>query len=537
MASKTSSLCKVGLSIFRDSVEAAIFSDSTPGIIRSVRFPAMSPILDETGDGLISADELKDATQSVLNLLGQRVGAVHLSVPACLLTLGGVAKVPPKMLKLAVENEAERFEVFQETPPAVGYALQGHIEAPEGYQSLVLSALRKDTLTKIADVFDSLKVKVKTVDIHELDTLRALAGTGVLDSLVGQLGTEARWGALFLESGRARLSVWQGSSLIVIHQADLNDPLDKYGMMLNPMQLEDIAQALAAFMEQVLCDFWFVHGISEESIEMLSERLRLPMRAAFWPESFSVAPLLDGGNLRIETLGCALRDWVSFPFELQFASLHKRLFKSSRGVLGFLSPKAAASTSHRVDTENERSKTGLLMTFLIAGLVVIGLATTSLYILSFLAKSEQGKLTASVEQSQASINVLKQQLAKVQSKNTVQKRLRDLIVKTKHKNQLYSEIGHDLKEFVPESLWLESTSIGESLTLRGKAIHHQDVLLFARRFDDATYLNSMLIQKIKETTLQNNNVFSFEIKADIQLAKEPETANAQLTLDTEEGSP
>src|SRR5690606_9420994 len=90
-------------------------------------------------------------------------------------------------------------------------------------QLVVFGAVRSDTLALYRKILvRDLKLKLASISLEPLNILRGMAGTGVLDSLVQQIGADAYWGTIFVEPGRLRISLWQGSKLLELRETHID---------------------------------------------------------------------------------------------------------------------------------------------------------------------------------------------------------------------------------------------------------------------------------------------------------------------------
>ncbi|MEB3245923.1 MAG: hypothetical protein VKJ06_08075, partial [Vampirovibrionales bacterium] len=472
---------KVSVAVYANSVEAAVFSDAEFAIKESLRLPTSVRLFSDDGSLLLEPDALTSALTGIATALKLKNKPVHLSVPPVLIKQAVVPRVDPKMLRPTLLSETERYKSFEDIEAAIGYSLLPSANAQQ--IRLVMAALRQDTLKQIAAACTKAGIKIASVDVWPADALRAMAGTGVLDSLMSQLGEEGYWGAMFIEAEQIRFGIWQGNTLIEFRDSVMGLSGAETGG-LSPIQIEDITQELIRMSTQTPARFWFVAGTTETSIEQLSQRSGLPMKACFWLPSFPVEPAFDGELPRITTVGAAMRNFVPFPFDLQLMQLNPSLFKPASVLSTMLAARSAKAPSVADDMpEMPDSSIPVLATSLLGAMIVMGLLAAGGKAGELYINQQKATVESQLEAGKTEMVTVQGQLNEAKASYQVQQSVADLIDQAKQRNRVYTLLGTDLRTKVPSQLWLSETRVTDKITFQGKALRHQDVIRFARSLD------------------------------------------------------
>jgi hypothetical protein len=83
----------------------------------------------------------------------------------------------------------------------------------------------------------------------------------------------------------------------------------------------------------------------------------------------------------------------------------------------------------------------------------------------------------------------------------------------------------DLQQKKPRRLWVQDIHVGGGennqfagkIAFEGKAHDHQEILHYARRFDQVPYVKSFAIGEIKEERLMGSPMFNYKIEGELNL--------------------
>jgi hypothetical protein len=512
LSNKKRAQSHVGVSITATSVSIAMFHKKSFSIVGNSVCPLQPGVLSANGDELLNPSALAEAIiQAVKQLPMAFRSAVHVSVPCTLLKLTDAPKVLPKQLAMVLASEAEQYKAFDNTDALIDFAVlpavaenDGPYQSPANTQRVIFGALRKDALEGYVRAFQLAKIKISTIDLEPLSSLRAMAGTGVLGSLMQQIGTDSIWGSLFVEPDRIRLMLWKADCLLDLREVLMVTTDQKSDILVSDL-LEEISRSTKLYKPVI----WLTHGLLDSVSTPLSEALQLPFFHAV------AGPNLGGAltDVSLATLGASLSSEVGFPFGFD-------LYSSSQGRLSI-------SANHKSNPSNDKVASGKvvsgpgynsnsgLATWLpnvgIATCIIMGLLWGGLTLYGTMLGNQASQLDSKREQLDSELLALNQQVALAQAKYKVQTELLDLAKNARIRNIVYQKLAEDLKFKTPNQMWLNNIEVGETVTIEGKALHHESVLALAKSFDNAPYVSAVLIDSIKEALLSNQPVFDFKI--------------------------
>lgn len=493
----------VGLSVTRHAIEMASFSPRNFIIERSVAMPTPPGLLDENGDQVLDEGLMREIIGQLLRQFGGKIKQLHLSLPGTLLRMVEMQRMGDDELHFALSSEAERYKSFDNTDAMVDFAVLGE---NQGNQRIMLGAVRSDTLMQYSRILQSLKIKPASISLEPLNVLRGMAGTGVLDSLVQQIGVDSQWGVIFVEPERVRISLWQGSALLEMRETHMNT--QEFDTATdNSIVVDDLVEEIRRSCKNLSPVIWLTYQMAESMRHFLAQRLELP----FTPCMLGNTLALDQPNLSLPAVGVTMSSTVEFPFEF---NLMTGAPKSTGG-------KSSATSAAAVPDSDGDKQTGDMLMKLGVGSIAAGvLMTGALFGANeFWAKGEVAKLQTRQQQMTQDIASLQARINILKAENAVQEALMTMIKNARIRNKVYVELTGDLQKKTPEKLWVHSLKVGDELELAGNALAHQAVINFARSFDGLPYLSSVMIDSIKENFIAGTTLFDFKIGGNVVLDK------------------
>jgi Tfp pilus assembly protein PilN len=404
-------------------------------------------------------------------------------------------------LYVSLSSEAERYKTFDNAEAVVDFAPSPKANVPPNQQQVVFGALRSDTLGQYLKILKGLKVKPASLSLEPLSILKAMAGTGVLDGLVQQIGTDAYWGMIFVEATRVRLSIWQCDQLIELRETAM-ETQDFETAMADSIAVEDLLEEIRRTTKAIQPDVWLSHNLPPMMQQVLSEKIGAAIHSAPLGQALGMSQ-----PLQLSTVGCALTSMVQFPFE--FDILYG-LTKSGRDVP--IGSSSAPSAAAMVEDSG-----GSLIPIGIGAIVLGCLVTVGLFAAAFISGQQIPELTNKRDGVKMEVSTLESRQQELKKKAELDQALLAMIQQSKIRNQVYVALTDDLKNNTPEKIWIKSLEVSDILELSGKALSHQSVINFARGFDKATYTKDVVIKSIKEGRLGGALVFDFLIQSGINL--------------------
>lgn len=104
-----------------------------------------------------------------------------------------------------------------------------------------------------------------------------MAGTGVLDSLTQQIGEDAYWGTIFVESDRVRFSLWQGSALMDLRELSM-DTREFSVVEANSPLIFDLLDEIRRTAANTFPAIWLTDNLPAPIAQGLSQQLGVPVR-------------------------------------------------------------------------------------------------------------------------------------------------------------------------------------------------------------------------------------------------------------------
>jgi Tfp pilus assembly PilM family ATPase len=496
-----------GLSISHREVELAVFSPKTMVIEQSFSLPLPDGLFDNEMDTVRDVSLLKEHISELLKQAKPRPTLLHISLPGTLLRMVEMPKMDASALYLSLSSEAERYKTFDHTEAAVDFVLVPNPYLPANMQQLVLGAIRSDVFSIYLKLFKELKIKPTSISLEPVNILRGMAASGVLDSLVQQIGSDSRWGMILVELGRVRFSLWQGDRLVELRELVM-DTSEFEQAQTNGMVVEDLLEEMRRTTKNESPTVWLTSNMPAAMEQILSQRLDIPVRSAPMGNSIGMTQ-----PLQLATLGVTTSSLVSFPFDLDIME----------GMKSAGNPSSSPSNAPAAKVE----ESGAPDLFIPMGVVVLMLsfvATGILYAMGLLSGQGIPDLESKLEASKLAVSALQTREQELRSKSNLNHELQDVLKQAKARAHVYVALTDELKERTPsQQVWIQTLKIdsiaGESpMELDGRALNHQSVINFARSFDDVPYTKAVLIDSIKEGKLSGNLIYDFKISGSVNLA-------------------
>lgn len=507
ISSKKMKPVHAGLSISHHTIELVIFSPKTMSIEQSYALPLPDGLFDPEMDTVRDVAFLKEHIAQLFAMARPRPMLVHLSLPATLLRMVEMPKMEASALYLSLSSEAERYKTFDNTEASVDFVLVPNPALPANVQQLILGAVRSDVLGIYLKILKDLKVKPASVSLEPVNILRGLAASGVLDSLVQQIGPDASWGMILVEAGRVRFSLWHANRIVESREL-IMDTSEFKSASFNTLVVEDLLEEMRRTTKNDVPMLWLTSNMPVEMEQVLAERLRTPVRSA--PVGNSIAMV---NPVSLAGLGVAATSSVMFPFELD-------ILEGVKSTGGVALP--AGDSNVKMDV-SDGGTADLFIPIGAMALVLCAITTGILFAMGTISGQGLPDLQSKLDSAKNDVAVLQGREKILKSKANLNQDLQNVLKQAKAKAGVYVALTDELKERTPtdqvwiQSLKMDSQSGGNPMEVEGKALNHQSVINFARSFDDVPYTKAVLIDAIKEGKMSGNLVYDFKLSGSINL--------------------
>ncbi len=507
----------VGLSITHQSIELAVFSPKTLSVESSASVPLPEGLFDNQTDTIHDLIALKQYIAKALAELKSKPTVFHVSLPATLLRMVEMPKIDHSSLHLSLSSEAERYKTFDNTEAIVDFvqipnpALSGNI------QQLVLGAIRRDVMGSYLRIFKELKIKAASISLEPVNELRGLAASGVLDSLVQQIGVDARWGMILVEAGRVRFSLWQGDRLVEFREL-LMDTHQFGHAQENDMVVDDLLEEMRRTTKNVIPVLWLTSNMPASMEKVLSQRLSIPVRNAPIGDSIGLTQ-----PIKLSTLGVATTSLVPFPFALDLQLGLKKGGRSSIAESELAPIGGGTSASGDSDLDDAGNSFGIFIPIGIGVMVLCGLLTGVLFLMSMFSEKSLPDLQTKVDNINGELASLKETEKQLRGKVNLNEDLQEVLWHAKARTQSYVALTNQLKDNIPtDSVWIQNLNVtgqndNSPLEITGRSLNHQAVIDFARSYDSVPYTSAILIDSIKEIKIGTRRVYEFKISGNLNL--------------------
>jgi type II secretory pathway pseudopilin PulG len=477
----------VGIAINTEWVELIQLAKDLKTIEKSVKLPMPMATMDPSGDRLRDPQTLATSIAAMLAELGNKaqIKSVHVTVPGTLVRIVEMPKIPKNELILALTSEAERYAVFNDTEALVDYEVIS--EEPDERQKIILVALRKDTVAAYKEAFDMAKIKVASLEVETISSLRGLKYSGSLDAALAEVGDQP-WGSIHFEPERIRISVWHYDQIKNWREV-LLDTSDLKIMGEDAPVIQDLVEEVRRTIGMTRPALWLTYGIPESLATSLTPRLGANVR----PMLAGNAIRLDDPKLSLSAIGISCKSFDSFPAYIDVKPAVDP--ESSGELLGSFKIMLAAA--------------GVLAVLSVAATLILMLAT-------FIFSGQLKNRNQEIAQQTSSISVLQEEVNRLQKKASVDRELADRVTRVIKKNQSISKITDAIKNRIPANLWLETVTISGDVRVEGRSIDYDSIIEFSKNFDrnetiDGTEspLTNMAVENIEEIKEEGVKVYKF----------------------------
>ncbi len=493
---KTKTKTNIGISITHDFIEAAIFSEKGFKIENSVTMPVPAGLFSGEGEEVTDPGLLSQVFKDLMAELRPKTRSFHLSVPPTLVRVLELPQIDKKQLYLSLSSEAERYRAFDDAEAVVDYVDLEGVPVPRGMQRILFLAMRRDTYDAYQKAAQLSKLKIASIDVEPFNILRGMAGTGVLESLVQQMGADKPWGFLYVGMNRVMISLWKGNNLLELREVNIDTHALLQAGPSSPY-VTDLVDEIRRTASMHDPGIWLTHNLGGDLVQGLNEQLQLPVRPCLWGPHLQS----DNPNLMVSTIGTCRHSSVLFPFDLNMQAGAKA---SSKGG------DDAADDTGGVDPKPILIG-GIVTCILLTGIWVVLSGLNGLWLSGAIAQ-----LTKDKEQKEAEQVSLNAQKEAQKKKSDIQSSIITAINNVVLRNQLYVHLVDDLKKTTPQDLWLTSMDVNDSISIKGKALSSQAIIHFAKGFDAIPYTTNIAVRSIKESSAPAHS-FEFEVGGQIKL--------------------
>lgn len=494
----------VGFSILGDKLDAVQYDPRNSEIKGHVQRSIPAGIFGTYGDIIHDTDQLALIFAEALTDLGVKGKNVHFAIPATVLRQVEMPKIEKNGLYLSLSSEAEGYKAFDGSEACVSFSeLDGASSA--NLQKLIFSAIRKDTLAQYKKAFQKAKIKAVSMEPEELSVIRAMAGTGVLDNLIQQLGNDPVWGSLFASNDRLRYLVWKGNQLVEMREVQMPTNFDGLGNA-DSYLLEDLIEETSRTVKtsRVEPKIWLTHHLPEAIQQAMSNEFGIPVRACL------AAPTVQGASAGVDlaALGAALRKTVDFPFGINLTGAKSEVKSNPNSILnlGKKEDEESLAESEEDAESYPWAVPGAIVIAVITLLAYAGLYFWNATLTSEVTKLQDEQTILSQEQSNllARVNDLK-------AKYQVNESIVQVARKAGEKNTVVVGFVKDLARLTPPDIWIYDIGFTSTLKLLGKTTDHKTVIDFSKYFEKRPYLTDVSLETMQEDMIGPNPVYSFSI--------------------------
>ena len=410
----------VGITINTDWIELAQISKDGRSIEKFIKMPMPMATMEASGDKITDPETLATSIAAMVAELNAKppIKLVHLSVPGTLVRIVEMPKVPKNELLLALISEAERYAIFNDTEAIVDYEILS--EEPEDKQRIMLVALRKDTVQAYRETFNMAKLKVSSLEVETISSLRGLKTSGALNNLLTEIGDQP-WGTIHFESERIRISLWQYDKIKNWREV-LLDTSDLKTMGEDAPIVQDLVEEIRRTVGMTRPVIWLTYGIQDSLAFKLTSRI-----------GATVKPMVPGDNIELldnkitlSTIGTCTKSIEPFPISVNIQSTQ---------------PQEASS----------ELQPSFIAMIAIAGLlaVLVGIITIVLFGFGFLKNQEISKIDNENNKISTEITQLSQASLGGASQELVQ-----AILTIKESNKVFYETVTDVERSIPKNTWI-----------------------------------------------------------------------------------
>jgi hypothetical protein len=517
LSSKTSKNV-VGLSVTEDAVYATCYDSSTFNVVASSQVFIPKDVFGPCSDTILNGAQLSILLQQVVGNLGIKPSKVYLSIPSTLLRLVEMPKIQKHELYLSLSAEAEGYKAFDGSEALVDF-VQINGATGTNSQKLVFTAVRKDTLHAYLKACSRAKLKVAAIEPEELSIVRAMAGTGVLDSMAQQLGADVVWGSVFASSDRLRFLVWRGNTLLELREVQIPSDLLRNAQP-DALVIEDVLDETRRTVQ--VCgaapQIWLTHNLPTVINEVLMEQLQVPVK----PCLISPGVELNGFTPNLASLGACLRQAMLFPLGLNLSQ-----GKAQAKVEDVEQQASVAQQEETGENPMAWAMMAGMAGLLLLAVTYVGLMFYQGALSSDLQKMEQDK--NGLLSQQTMLSARKEELKR---EYEIQGSIVQIAKAAEERNRMIFSFVSDLSQLTPPQVWVHSTSFDTQVKLEGKTLSHNAAIAFAKNFDARHYISGVVINTLKEDMVGPNPVYNFTLSGGVAVPPAPEVAETAAAAPT-----
>lgn len=512
MAARKRKGSNVGISINERTLQVTQFNPKGFQLNASATFDIPAGLLNQ--EQVLDPQGLGDFIKAALSSL--KIKSANLVLPATLLRLVEMPKLEPKDLYMSLSSEAERYKAFDNTEAVVDFEALPPLESTAAtVQRVIFGAIRKDTFDIYRQIFSQCKIKLEAIDLEPFCVLRSMAGSGVLDSLIQQIGETAVWGALFMSPERTHVTLWRANQLIEFREVNLTAMGLEHEPADSPI-MEDLIEEVDRTVTVNKPVVWLTHQTPPNAAEAIGQHFNIPVRPCMLGPNLSI----DDESILLQTAGAAMYPTIFYPFDINFLT----------DAAPVSTP--AGNTKATPSQDDNNPVAGLLIGAALACCLILGVIAGGLFLYDSLIVSNQLN-DANKKHSQMTTQIasLQQQVQILKDKYELRAAIIDVIENAKYRNALYTHFSNDLKSLTPGRVWLYNVEIDDRITMEGKALQHQPVVDFARKLDNITYSKQVLFDEIQEELNNTQRIFKFKISGQPFLSKDLVDKGASSALE------
>ena len=505
----------VGISIHPDRVSLVRVSNQGLELGQTNTVPLGTGVIASNGNQVLNVNALAEALTKLIKQSGVKERNFHLSVPATLVRMVEMPALAPNEMQVSLSSEAEGYKAFSNTEAIVSFAFADPTNKPAagGKKWVVFGALRSDAIDGYYMACKKAKMKLSSIDVHPVNTLRSMAATGVLDSLVRQIEADEIWGMLHIDAERLFVTLWHGNQVLEVREASVDMNAVQMATANTPdgTLVDDCVEEIRRTIKTQNPAVWLVTNVPANLADALAERFATP----FTPAQIDPALLQGETSVELDAFGAALHEDVPFPFGFNF--MHPGLGAKAAEV------KPAVDKTKPGNIKTRTSSSGLhpLIPVGIACCVAVALLSVIAFgVNSFYIQPEKNKLAQGVSDAQSRVTGLSQQLSQLQSWASLEQAAVTLLRNARIRNKTYTRLANDLIRMTPNNLWVHNILVGQTIEIDGKTTQHESVMAFAKQFDTTVYAKNLLINAIREDWIGNVKVYTFKVAGGLTLAPE-----------------
>lgn len=487
----------VGIAVNTEWIELVQLGRDLKSISKSVKLPVPMATLDQSGDRLRDPQMLATSIAAMIAELGSKANVknVHLSVPGTLVRIVEMPKIPKTELVLALTSEAERYAIFNDTEALVDYEVIA--EEADEKQKIILVALRKDTVAGYKEAMDMARLKLSTLEVETISSLRGFKYSGALEKVLNEVGDQP-WGTVHFSSERIRIAIWQYDQIKNWREVIL-DTSDLKVMGEEAPVIQDLVEEVRRTIGMTRPALWLTYGIPENLSASLSSRLGAPTRAMLAGDAIR----LDDPKLTLASIGVCTKSYERFP--------------------AFINVKPSADIEAATTEIMPAFKIMMALGVVLAILIILG--TLVLGALGWFTGTQLEKLNTENNTLNAEVSQLEVEVNELRKRESVIRELDEKIRAITSKNKLISHVSDALQDRIPSRVWLEKVIISDNVSIEGKALDSDSILLFSNNFDETrealfkrpSPIKNVSLQKVEEESEKGFPVYKFTLTGEPRL--------------------